>query len=55
MDYYFFTVADFKRRVDNNEFLEWQEVYDNQYYGTMKEEIERIWKSGRHVIFDIDV
>jgi guanylate kinase len=55
MDYYFFTVADFKRRVQNNEFLEWQEVYDNQFYGTMKEEVERIWKLGQHVIFDIDV
>ena len=54
-DYYFLTIDDFKRKLDNDEFLEWQEVYHNQFYGTLKSEIERIWNEGKHVIFDVDV
>lgn len=54
-DYFFLSVSEFKKRVDNNEFVEWEEVYKDNFYGTLKSEIERIWKSGNHVIFDVDV
>jgi guanylate kinase len=54
-DYYFLTPEDFKRKIDNNEFIEWEEVYAGNFYGTLKAEIERIWKSGKDVIFDVDV
>jgi len=54
-DYYFLTVEDWKQRIEANEFLEWEEVYLNQYYGTLKSEIERIRNLGKFVIFDIDV
>ena len=54
-DYYFLSVDDFKQKLANDEFLEWQEVYVNQYYGTLKSEIERIWATGHHVLFDVDV
>lgn len=55
MDYYFFSVSEFKRKIENEEFVEWEEVYENQFYGTLESEIERIWALGKHVIFDIDV
>ncbi|GAB3331368.1 guanylate kinase [Marivirga atlantica] len=55
VDYYFLTVEDFKNKIDNNEFVEWEEVYEGNFYGTLKEEIERIWSQGKHVIFDVDV
>ena len=45
-DYYFITSDEFKKRLDNDEFLEWQEVYENQYYGSLKSEVERIWQNG---------
>lgn len=54
-DYYYLTVEEFKRKIDNKEFLEWEEVYSGTHYGTLKSEVERIWASGKHVIFDIDV
>lgn len=54
-DYYFLTPDEFKQKIDNNEFIEWEEVYEGNYYGTLKSEIERIWAEGRHVIFDVDV
>lgn len=54
-DYYFITSDEFKQRLDNDEFLEWQEVYENQYYGSLKSEVERIWQNGQTVIFDVDV
>ena len=54
-DYYFFSEVDFKSKIANNEFLEWEEVYKGNYYGTLKSEIERIWNEGKNVIFDIDV
>ena len=54
-DYHFMTVEDFKKGIENNDFLEWEEVYDNQFYGTLKSEIERIWDAGKTVIFDVDV
>ncbi len=54
-DYYFLTPEDFRARIDNNEFVEWEEVYEGAFYGTLKSEVERIWDSGRSVIFDVDV
>ena len=54
-DYYFLTPEDFRRKIENNEFVEWEEVYEGAFYGTLKSEVERIWASGRSVIFDVDV
>ncbi len=54
-DYYFISVDDFKKKIENDEFLEWEEVYTEHYYGTLKSEVERIWAKGKHVIFDVDV
>ncbi len=54
-DYYFLSIEDFKNKIENNEFLEWEEVYKNGFYGTLKSEIQRISKSGKFVIFDVDV
>lgn len=54
-DYYFLTPEEFKSKIDNDEFIEWEEVYAGNFYGTLKSEIERIWKSGKDVIFDVDV
>jgi len=55
IDYYFLTVEEFKKRIDKDEFVEWEEVYEGNFYGTLKEEVQRIWDSGRAVIFDVDV
>jgi guanylate kinase len=54
-DYYFITTDEFRKRIANNEFLEWEEVYKDHFYGTLKSEVERIWSNGHHVIFDVDV
>lgn len=54
-DYYFLTPEEFKARIDNDEFIEWEEVYAGNFYGTLKSEIERIWAQGKHVLFDVDV
>ncbi len=54
-DYYFLSTNEFKNKIASNEFVEWEEVYKNQYYGTLKSEIKRIREKGSHVIFDIDV
>lgn len=54
-DYYFITPEEFKERLKNDEFLEWQEVYTDQFYGSLKCEVERIWQNGQTVIFDVDV
>ncbi|MDV3307283.1 MAG: guanylate kinase, partial [Cyclobacteriaceae bacterium] len=54
-DYYFLTPEQFKEKIDNDEFVEWEEVYAGNFYGTLKSEIERIWKEGRNVVFDVDV
>ena len=54
-DYYFFTPEQFKEKVDQQAFLEWNEVYSNQYYGTLLSEVDRIAANGNHVIFDVDV
>ncbi|MGY5849242.1 guanylate kinase [Salegentibacter sp. F14] len=53
--YYFLSTEDFKRKIKNDEFLEWEEVYRDNFYGTLKAEVERIWAKGKNVIFDIDV
>tara|TARA_R110002074_G_scaffold396116_1_gene585090 strand:- start:2933 stop:3511 length:579 start_codon:yes stop_codon:yes gene_type:complete len=54
-DYYFISADEFKEKIKADEFLEWEEVYINNFYGTLKAEVERIWAKGKHVIFDIDV
>jgi len=54
-DYYFLTPEEFKRRIDNDEFVEWEEVYAGNFYGTLKSEIERVWGEGKNVVFDVDV
>lgn len=55
VDYYFFEETDFRQRIGNNEFVEWEEVYPGQMYGTLHAEVDRIWRKGHHVIFDVDV
>jgi len=54
-DYYFLNTDVFKEKIKNNEFVEWEEVYENTFYGTLKSEIERLLKEGKNIIFDIDV
>ncbi|MDT8393423.1 MAG: guanylate kinase [Bacteroidales bacterium] len=54
-DYYFIGVEEFKNKIKSGDFLEWEEVYKDHYYGTLKSEVERIWSLGKHVIFDVDV
>lgn len=54
-DYYFISPEEFKQKIDNQEFAEWEEVYANNFYGTLRSEIQRIWAKGKAVIFDIDV
>ncbi|MBK8847865.1 MAG: guanylate kinase [Bacteroidetes bacterium] len=55
VDYYFISIEEFKAKISNNEFIEWEEVYANGFYGTLKSEIERINKAGRVTVFDVDV
>ncbi|GIV26520.1 MAG: guanylate kinase [Bacteroidia bacterium] len=54
-DYYFISKEEFERKIKNNEFIEWEEVYEGIYYGTLKSEVERLHKLNKHVLFDIDV
>ncbi|MBX2815885.1 MAG: guanylate kinase [Saprospiraceae bacterium] len=54
-DYHFLSTEAFLEKVHNKEFLEWEEVYEGQYYGTLKSEVADILDTGKHVIFDIDV
>ncbi len=54
-DYYFLGLEGFKDQIDKEAFIEWEEVYTNNFYGTLKSEIERIWANGKSVIFDLDV
>ncbi len=55
VDYYFISEGEFRKRIKRSEFVEWEEVYDGCFYGTLKQEVERIWAAGNHVIFDVDV
>jgi len=55
IDYYFLSPEEFKKKIDNDEFIEWEEVYAGNFYGTLKSEIERIWNEGKDVVFDVDV
>jgi len=54
VDYFFMTVSEFRERIENNEFVEWEEVYKDLYYGTLESELERIWTTGNHALFDVD-
>jgi guanylate kinase len=53
-EYYFLSIDEFRRRVKDGDFIEWEEVYKDQLYGTLKSEIDRIWNGGNHVLFDVD-
>jgi len=53
--YYFISISEFKNHIKNEDFLEWEEVYRDNFYGTLKTEVERLWAEGKNVIFDIDV
>lgn len=55
VDYHFLTADEFRTKIQNEEFVEWEEVYSDMYYGTLKSEIERIWSTGKTVVFDVDV
>ncbi len=54
-DYHFLSPEEFKEKIDRNEFIEWEEVYAGNFYGTLKSEIERVWRDGKNVVFDVDV
>jgi len=54
-DYYFLSTEEFKEKIKNNEFVEWEEVYDNRFYGTLHSEIKRLWGEQKHILFDVDV
>jgi guanylate kinase len=55
VDYYFLSLDAFKQRIENNEFAEWEMVYEGKYYGTLKSELDRIWKDHKIPLLDIDV
>ncbi len=55
IDYYFLSTEEFKNNIENDAFLEWEEVYANNFYGTLKSEVQRIWNENKVVIFDVDV
>lgn len=55
VDYYFISLPEFNQKIKDGAFIEWEEVYQGIRYGTLKSEIERLWGSGKHVIFDVDV
>ena len=55
VDYYFLSSNDFQSKIDAGDFVEWEELYGGNYYGTLKSEVQRIWDLGSHVIFDVDV
>ncbi|MFC2098770.1 guanylate kinase [Bacteroidota bacterium] len=54
-DYYFLSIEQFRKGIEKDEFVEWEEVYKDHFYGTLKSELERIWNKGKHVVFDVDV
>ncbi len=55
VDYYFLSPDDFKKKIEAKEFVEWEQVYEGKYYGTLKSEIEKKWSQGKHILFDVDV
>ena len=55
VEYYFYSVDEFKQKIQNGEFVEYEEVYENRFYGTLKVECERIWSKGNVIVFDVDV
>jgi guanylate kinase len=55
IDYFFLSVPEFRKKIEKNEFAEWEQVYKDLYYGTLKSELERIWANGKYVLFDVDV
>lgn len=55
INYYFMSISEFKKHIKDEDFLEWEEVYRDNFYGTLKSEVERLWAEGKNVIFDIDV
>ena len=55
IDYHFLSVEEFQKKIKKGDFLEWEEVYKDQYYGTLKSSVERIWHKGETVVFDVDV
>jgi guanylate kinase len=54
LDYHFLTVDDFKNKIKSDEFIEWEEVYKDNYYGTLKSEVNKAWNKGRVIVFDVD-
>ena len=54
-DYYFISIKEFKNKIKNEEFVEWEEVYPGHFYGTLKSELDRIWKKKKNVIFNVDI
>ncbi len=54
-DYYFLTEKEFRQKIAEDAFLEWEEVYPGSFYGTLRSEVQRIWNNGKHVVFDVDV
>jgi guanylate kinase len=54
-DYYFLSLEEWQQKIEEDDFLEWEEVYKNQYYGSLKSEVERLWRLGKFVVFDMDV
>ena len=54
-DYHFIGIEGFKNKIKNNEFVEWEEVYENHFYGTLNSELTRIWNANKTVVFDVDV
>ena len=55
MEYFFLTPEEFRAKIENNEFLEYEEVYEDRFYGTLKDQVERQRKAGQNVVFDVDV
>ena len=55
VDYYFLSVEDFREKAKASKFVEWEEVYKDQYYGTLRTEVSRLWSEGKHIVFDIEV